>query len=77
MIVSYVSIIAIFIILSIISMFIEKTLMIVMNNILITIILLGILFISLVLFLFGILCLLNKSARDLFDRMKLLLKNII
>lgn len=54
----------------------EESLQLVMTSLPITIILLGGIFLSLLLFLFGIFCTTNDSARDLFERGKRLLKNI-
>jgi len=56
--------------------FAEEYLLLVMTSIPVTIILLGGIFISLVLFLFGMFCLFSKSSRDLFERGKRLIKNI-
>lgn len=75
--ISYIIIILSFIGICFILKNIEESFLIVMTNIPITLILLGGLFISLVLFLFGLSCGINKSGRDLFERIKLLFNNIV
>ena len=74
--INYLIIILSFIGITIILKKIEEVLFGVMTTLPITIIILGIIFLSLLLFLFGILCTTNESARKLYERVVKLLKNI-
>lgn len=76
LIINYIIIILSFIVICFLLKLFEESLQLVMTSLPIAIVLLGGIFISLLLFLFGLFCMTNESARELFERGKRLTKNI-